>query len=461
MHPRHERMGAFDAVMYDIEGDPLLRSAIVSFIVLDKAPDRQRLVERTERLTRKFPRLRQRAVGNPFSPAPPRWETDPNFDPAYHVRWRRLDESEADLGGALVYAARLGDGDFDHSRPLWEMSVLTGLDGGRAAVIFKVHHSVADGMGSVAMSASFFDLTPEEPDLGPLPPAPKADPAGLVDRVRQATQFEIGALGEVAVGSAKAYVRSVRSLVTNPIGSLTTTWRTASSAAALLAPQSEPLSTWMVGRSLTSAFTLLDVPLDKLKAAAHEAGVTLNIVFIAAVADAIGTYHRQHDHPIDGFRINMPVSQREPGDDATGNHWVPARFIVPCGEKGPTTRLKQLVDVVDTARNDPALGLAEGTYKVMALLPAPATERLAGMMMKGVDVAATNVPGPPFPVYLAGAQVTTLVPFAPKSGAAINIALLTYNGTANFGINVDPAAVPDPDEFTACLAASLAKYAED
>ena len=111
MHPKDERMGAFDAVMYDIEGDPLLRSAIVSFIVLDKAPDRQRLVERTERLTRKFPRLRQRAVGNPFSPAPPRWETDPNFDPAYHVRWRRLDESEADLGGALVYAARLGDGE--------------------------------------------------------------------------------------------------------------------------------------------------------------------------------------------------------------------------------------------------------------------------------------------------------------------------------------------------------------
>jgi hypothetical protein len=216
----------------------------------------------------------------------------------------------------------------------------------------------------------------------------------------------------------------------------------------------------MVGRSLTSAFTLLDVPLDKLKTSARAAGVTLNIVFIAAVADAIGAYHREHDHRIDGFRINMPVSQREPGDEATGNHWVPARFVVPCGEEDPTARLKQLVDVVDTARNDPALALSEATYKAMALMPAPVTERLAGMLMKGVDVAATNVPGPPFPVYLAGAQVTTLVPFAPKSGAAINIALLTYNGAAYFGINIDPAAVPDPDEFTACLAQSLTKYAE-
>ena len=217
----------------------------------------------------------------------------------------------------------------------------------------------------------------------------------------------------------------------------------------------------MRGRSLTSAFTLLDVPLDKLKAAAHEAGVTLNIVFIAAVADAIGIYHRQHDHPIDGFRINMPISLRAPGDEATGNHWVPARFIVPCGEKGPTTRLKQLVDVVDTARNDPALGLAEGTYKVMALLPAPATERLAGMMMKGVDVAATNVPGPPFPVFLAGAQVTTLVPFAPsRARRSTSPYSPTTAPRTSESTSIRPPS-PIPTSSPRAWRRPLAKYTED
>ena len=150
------------------------------------------------------------------------------------MRWRRLDESEADLGGALVYAARLGDGDFDHSRPLWEMSVLTGLDGGRAAVIFK---STTRRRRHGQRGDERIVLRPHARGARPraAAPAPEADPAGLLDRVRQATQFEIGALGEVAVGSAKAYVRSIRSLVTNPVGSVVTTWRTTTSAAALLA----------------------------------------------------------------------------------------------------------------------------------------------------------------------------------------------------------------------------------
>lgn len=98
-------------------------------------------------------------------------------------------------------------------------------------------------------------------------------------------------------------------------------------------------------------------------------------------------------------------------------------------------------------------------YKALALLPGPVTERLAGSLMKGVDVAATNVPGPPIPVYLCGARVNTLVPFAPKSGAAINIGFLTYGGTAFVGVNSDPAAVADPGEFTECLAEAFAKYA--
>ena len=75
--------------------------------------------------------------------------------------------------------------------------------------------------------------------------------------------------------------------------------------------------------------------------------------------------------------------------------------------------------------------------------------------MKGTDVAATNVPGPPFPVYVAGARVTRLVPFAPKGGASVNVALMSYDGTAFLGITIDPAAVTDPDLLVDCLSAAL------
>lgn len=451
-------MGAFDAVMYGIEGDPLLRSGIIAVVVLDAPPDRAKVADRTERLTRTFTRLRERAVGNPLSPAPPRWETDPNFDPSYHIRWRRLTDDDAGIPEALEFAARMGEADFDHSRPLWEIAILTGLVDGQAAVIFKIHHSVADGMGGIAMSAALFDLEPDPGELGPLPPAPESHPAGLLDRIVQATEFELGALDEVVRGGARASLRATRALVTSPIGSTMAVGRTAVSAASMLAPQGDPKSAWMTGRSLACVFTLIDVPVAPLVASAREAEATLNVVFMAAVADAVGTYHRRHGHPLASIRVNMPVSQRKPGDEATGNHWAPARFVVPTDDIDPEARLYQLHGLIDHARKDPALGLSDVVYKTLALLPDPVTERLAGTLMKGVDVAATNVPGPPIPVYLCGARVNTLVPFAPKSGAAINIGFLTYDGTAFVGVNSDPAAVENPGEFTDCLAEAFARY---
>ncbi len=82
-----ERMGAFDAVMWNVEEDPVLRSVIVAMMVLDKAPDIDAAQDRIERMTLAVPKLRQRVIGNPVSLVPPRWEVDPNFDLTYHLRW--------------------------------------------------------------------------------------------------------------------------------------------------------------------------------------------------------------------------------------------------------------------------------------------------------------------------------------------------------------------------------------
>ena len=83
---RLDRMGAFDAVMWGVEQDPLLRSVIVAMTVLDARPDIDVLVDRITRMTLAVPKLRQRVIGNPVSPIPPRWEVDPNFDLAFHLK---------------------------------------------------------------------------------------------------------------------------------------------------------------------------------------------------------------------------------------------------------------------------------------------------------------------------------------------------------------------------------------
>jgi hypothetical protein len=119
--------------------------------------------------------------------------------------------------------------------------------------------------------------------------------------------------------------------------------------------------------------------------------------------------------------------------------------------------VRELHPVLLQARTEPALEISEPIFRLLTSLPRPATTALAAGMMKGTDVAATNVPGPPIPVYLAGAQVQQLVPFAPKGGAAMNVAMMSYNGKAEFGVNLDTAAIYDHDVMIKCLEESLAE----
>lgn len=234
------RMASFDAVMFGVEGDPLLRSVVTLVALLDREPDRAVVLERAERMTRMYPKLRQRVVGNPISLAPPRWETDPNFDFDYHIRWRRLPQATSSVAGVLDYAARMNEQDFDRSRPLWECAVLTDLDDGRAAVLMKIHHSITDGMGGMAMSAVLFDLTRVPADLGPMPSAPIARPANMLGRIRQGIEYEARqVLGELSTATDYA-VSAVKTAVNDPLGSTLAAAEFTASAVKMLAPQGLP-----------------------------------------------------------------------------------------------------------------------------------------------------------------------------------------------------------------------------
>jgi WS/DGAT/MGAT family acyltransferase len=451
------RMASFDAVMFGVEADPLLRSVITLVAFLDREPDRTVILERAERMSRMHPKLRQRAVGNPLSIAPPRWETDPNFDFDYHIRWRRLPAAQSSVQGVLEYAERMNEQDFDRSRPLWECAVLTDLDGGAAAVVMKVHHSITDGMGGMAMGAVLFDLTREPADLGPMPSAPVPRPSGIVGRIRQGIEFEARQLlGEFSTAADHA-LSGAKNAVKHPLGSTLAAAEFATAAVKMLAPQGAPLSPLMIGRSLSVRFTIVEGTLAELKDAAKAADTSLNVVFMATVIGGLREYHRRSGHDLQSIRVNMPISVRTAADEAGGNRWVPARFILPTGGENAAETIRLLRPVLWDAQQDPALGMSDLVYRLLTVLPRPVTTALAGSLMKGVDVAATNVPGPPMDLYTAGAKVTALVPFAPKAGAAANIGLMSYAGRVFLGINCDPAAIAEPDVFTDCVRDALAE----
>ena len=450
------RMDWADAVMFGVEEDPILRSVITLVLLLDQEPDEEVLRSRIDRMTRSIPKLRQRAVGNPLSLAPPRWEIDPNFDLDYHLRWVKAPNPDGTMRPVFTMAEQMAEGDFDKARPLWEMLLVSGLKDGQAAFIAKIHHSVTDGVGGLQMAAMLFDLDRTGQDLGPMPSAPTGEAASFTERLRQGVTFE----ARTTVGDMKSALGQgtdfVKDAVTDPIGMATSAGEMAASLSRMLAPASEPMSTVFGERSLSVYFDLIDVPLDDLKKAGKAGRGTLNDAFVAGVVGGLRRYHERHGTVPDALRVNMPVNLRSPADAGKeGNAWVPARFPVPMNEADPAKRVQQLHPVLRQARTEPAAVLTDQVFRLLTMLPRSIATVVAGGLMKGTDFVATNVPGPPIPVYFAGAQILRMLPYAPKAGAAVNCALMSYNGVAQVGVNIDTLAVANPAELVDDLRAGL------
>jgi WS/DGAT/MGAT family acyltransferase len=441
------RMSDSDALMWTIEKDPLLRSTIMAVAQLDRAPDHTRVRDKIERGLRMIPRLRQRAAAPPLRVAPPQWVMDPNFDLDYHLRYVRC-PGEGSLRDLLDYAAPLAMQGFDRARPLWEFTVVEGMADGRAALIQKVHHSVTDGVGGMELAMMLLDLerdpTGEPETIEPLTDAEHPSPLALLreglDHVRRRQLGIARRAAAMAPGLARDVAGNARGAVD-----------AARSLGRLLTPVTEPLSPIMGARSLSVHFDLLTAPLAETKAAAKKADGKLNDAFVAAVAGGLARYHEHHGAPVDALRMTMPINIRSEGQAAGGNQFVPARFPVPMNIADPLERMRVIRGLVTEQRDEPALAFTDAIAGVLNRLPTGAVTQLFGSMLKGIDFVTSNVPGAPIPVYLAGSRVEANFAFAPLSGAAANITLLSHIDELQVGVNTDPAAVPDPDVFLACL----------
>ena len=444
------RMSDMDALMWAIEKDPLLRSTITAVAVLDRAPDRERLMDKIERGTRMIPRLRQKAVSPPFSVAPPAWVDDPNFDLAYHVRFVRA-AGDGSIRSLLEIAEPVAMQGFDRARPLWEFVIVEGLADERAALIQKVHHSVTDGVGGVKLAMMLLDLEREPaPSTEPLPDLPAGDRRGvsrwglLLEGIAHEQRRQAGIASRLA--------RQVRDAAGRPLDTALAAAGGAASLARLLAPAFEPLSPVMKDRSLSVRFDTVTASLGGMKAAAKQADGRLNDAFVAAVAGGLRLYHQHHDADAPALRMSMPISIREGDSEGlAGNQFVPARFEVPIAEPDPVSRMRALRTLIRSQRDEPALAATEAIAGILNRLPTSLTTQLFGSMLKGIDFVTSNVPGAPIPVYLAGAKLEANFAFGPLAGAATNITLLSYQDELHIGVNMDPAAIPDAGVFMDCL----------
>lgn len=441
-------MRSTDAFTWRMERDPCLRSTIVTIVRLDRPPDPSRLTTRARRLTRELPMFRQRVVETPWHLATPRWVLDEDFDLSWHLRW----ESLASWEDVVDVARRDAMTAFDPAHPLWKATIVDGLPHGEAAAVLKLHHSLTDGVGGMQMGLLLFDQVRDAPEPE-MPEAPDAEHLTDVDLVREAVVDDVRS-------AFHTIVRAARHALPATVGTLRAPWRWAASATELatsisrtVRPVTRTGSAVLTGRHLGRHLATIDVPLDDLRRAAKAAGGTLNDAFMAGVTGGIRRYHERHGAPTDRLWVTLPIDVRTPDDPLGGNRITLQRFELRAGEPDPVARMHDVHDACWRARLEPAVPHTDAIAASLNLLPSGVLQS----MLKHVDLLASDVPGFPFTVYLAGAEVLAYHAFGPTIGAALNVTLLSYRDTCSLGVTIDTAAAPDPEVLVECLRAGVAE----
>jgi WS/DGAT/MGAT family acyltransferase len=441
-----QELSAWEALMWRSESDPRTRSTGLLLETLDGTPDWTRFVVAHERATRLIPRLRERVVEPHIPLVQPAWTLDVSFDLNHHVQRMRLEEPGTQRQ-LLDLCESVLKRPLDRARPPWESILVTGLEGNRSAYLFKVHHSLADGLGLMQLLdlAHSTSAEPSSLDLPDIPAnRPVATATGLLsDRVSAL----LGAAPSAATRLGGAGLRTICRSLTSPSEVI----EFSKSLRRMLAPPGAARSPLLANTGVPNRFLTVEASLPSLKASAKVAGGSVNDAYIAAILGGLRRYHELHDAVVDTIPMGMPVSIRNSEEEVGGNRFTGVRFAAPLGEPDPVTRIRAIRDIVHRLRDEPAIGFVDHVSPALTKLPSAAIIELSASMTTAVDLNISNIPGSPIPLYLAGQRVLAMYPLGPRPGIAIMAAMITYDGTCHIGMNVDAGVFADLDVLEMCM----------
>ena len=437
-----ERLSAADAQILALERGPVAGHTL-KVLQLDGDLGLDELRAHLASRLPAAPRLRQRLAPTPLRLAPPAWVDDPGFAIAHHVR--AVDPAGATLAelAGRVMCQRL-----DRRRPLWTMDLIPASQGVGAALIWKLHHCMADGQTALALAAQvLWDSMPDalRPTPAPWTPAPAPGPlalvrAGMADRLRRRAGGAGSAGDRAASPDARALVGALRRELTPTRGR-------------------SPLDARLTARR---AVAFASAPLEALRQIERSAPskVTVNDVVLAAVAGALRRWLEHRHGALGDVRVKVPVSLHDPAapDDGQANRDSFLVVALPLSEPDPQTRLAHIAAQSAQRKqvHDP-----QAIESMLASLrrASPALERFAEHLAASPRVFALNVSnlrGPGEPRYVAGRRVAELQTVA-EIGAhhVLRVSVISMAGTIGFGLCADPGLIDDVDALAAGVSAEL------
>ena len=449
-----DRLTGLDSSFLHLEDGPAHMHVASTTVFQGPAPEIEELREHILSRLHLVPRFRQKLKFVPYGQGRPIWIDDPQFNMDYHVRHTALPEpgSEQQL---RTLAARIFSQRLDRSKPMWEMWLVDGLEGGRFGIVTKSHHCLIDGVSGVDITTVLFDTKPDAPSPTPEDWVPGPEP----------TDAEVlgHALAERATMPAEA-MRGVRAVFRQPrrvAGALVNSLESVGALAR--AGVAAPDSPFNVEISPYRRFAWVRSDLDDYKAIKNTVGGTVNDVVLAAVSGALGRFLRARGHATTGLELKamIPISVRAEEEHGNlGNKVSAMSAILPVGIEDAAERLKEIsASMGDLKESKQAVGATILTD--LADFAPPTILSQAGRMQsrqRFFNMVVTNVPGPQFPLYLMGRELEALYPMVPLAKRqAVCFGIMSYNGQVNFGLIGDYEAMPDLDSLAHDLTESLAE----
>jgi WS/DGAT/MGAT family acyltransferase len=381
------------------------------------------------------------------------WETTADFDINDHVVQVALPgkAGKRELQGLV---SRLACTPLNPARPLWQYHFVDNYRGG-SAVIARVHHCYADGIALVQVLLSMTDSAADGPPAIPAPPLRKRrresdDPlaeligpvSGVMKMARKvgASLIEKGA--EVWLDPAKAIALAEQG------GALT-------AEIAKLALMSEDSPTRFKGQpGIGKRVAWADpIPLDEVKAVGKALGASVNDVLLSCVAGALREYLVGKGDPTEGVMIRalVPVNLRPPEKAyKLGNRFGVVFLDLPIGIDNPIERLYAVRANMGTLKGSLQPILTLGLLAAAGAGPKLLQDQLVTVLARNATAVMTNVPGPPQPLYMAGARIERFMFWVPQSGnVGMGVSILSYNGEVQFGLITDRKLCPDPEHVIA------------
>ncbi len=453
-----ERLRAGDLTLLaeDQPQTPMHNATLEIFEPGDSGFDYDALVAHIDDRIAFVPRYRQRVRKVPGRLANPVWVDDDHFDLGYHVRRSALPRPGT-MDQLRELAARIMSRRLDPDRPLWEVYFVEGLEGGRVALLSKSHQILVDGIGTVDLGQVLLDVDPGPRTLvheGWVPDHEPTQTALALDAVAESLRHPRVAAG-TALSTAEAFGRAVGAL-TARIGSV---------AGVLSTRHPSPESPFNQSPSAQRRIVLVRTSLKDYRKVRRVHGGTINDVILATLAGAVRMWLMTRAESVSAGRrlhalVPMSVMDEELEPTSLGSQVVGHLVDLPIGEGSPVVRLHQ-VSYALRAHSETGRAVAADRIAGVAGF-APTTFHALGSMVANrsargnVNLVITNVPGPQFPMYLAGAEMVETYPIPPlQEGFSMAVGVTSYDGAVYYGISADFDALPDVEVLGQCVRDAL------